>query len=86
MDRLEGRAHAEQLYPSAGLPPLSGVDFEPDPGPKDLRPYMGEWSPTEPRQEYRSSDMTESLSAMRSQARAWHHGMTGKPSWWRHNA
>jgi hypothetical protein len=79
-----GRAQAEKLHPSEGPPPLSGVDFDAEPRPKELRPYMGKWSPDRPEHEYRSPDTQHALEASRSSPTQWHHGMIGRPSWWRH--
>ncbi|GAA1579794.1 hypothetical protein GCM10009789_36940 [Kribbella sancticallisti] len=47
------RAAADGLDPTINPRVLAEVDFDRVPGPDDLRPYLGDWSPHEPRKEYR---------------------------------
>jgi hypothetical protein len=79
-----GREAADRIDPTHGDNTFSSTSFNVTPGPDDLRPFLGDWSPREPRHEYRSERDQERLNSMRIQADAWHLGMRGRPSWWRH--
>ncbi|GAA3450533.1 hypothetical protein [Dactylosporangium matsuzakiense] len=48
-----GRAAADRIDPTAGGAGLTAVPFDTTPGPDELRPFIGSWSPLEPRVEYR---------------------------------
>ncbi|GAA2637812.1 hypothetical protein GCM10010399_83800 [Dactylosporangium fulvum] len=78
-----GRTTADRIDPTAGSTGLTAVPFDMTPGPDDLRPYVGNWSPHEPRHEYRYERDEELLVDARQQGDTWHHGMRGRPTWWR---
>jgi hypothetical protein len=73
------RAAADELDPTA----LADVDFDLELGPDDLRLYLGDWSPHEPRKEYRYEKDNDRLAELRQQSTGWHLGMRGRPAWWR---
>ncbi|KAB1156371.1 hypothetical protein F6X68_11945 [Micromonospora sp. AMSO12t] len=77
------RAAADRLDPTQGERTLAEIGFDIEPKPGDLRPFIGDWSPTEPRREYRSERDQQAIDATRLQADAWHHGMRGRATWWR---
>jgi hypothetical protein len=77
------RAAADRIDPTAGDTGLTAVPFDAAPEPDDLRPYIGDWSPHQPRREYRYERDEERLADARRQGDTWHHGMRGRPSWWR---
>ncbi len=79
-----GREAADRIDPTCGDSTFSNTSFDTTPSPDDLRPFLGDWSPREPRHEYRSARDQEHLDSMRSQADTWHLGMRDRPSWWRH--
>jgi hypothetical protein len=78
-----GRAAADRLDPTRGDKSLPEVDFDIEPKPDDLRPFIGDWSPHEPHREYRSERTQQAVDAARLQVDGWHHGMRGRPTWWR---
>lgn len=78
-----GRAAADRLDPTHGQASFADTNFEIEPQPDDLRPYLGDWSPHEPRHEYRSDRDQQRITALQMQADTWHHGMRGRPTWWR---
>ncbi|MGC5031847.1 hypothetical protein [Micromonospora sp. DT229] len=77
------RAAADRLDPTQGERTLAEIGFDIEPKPGDLRPFIGDWSPTEPHREYRSERDQQAIDATRLQAEAWHHGMRGRATWWR---
>ncbi len=78
-----GRAAADRLDPTRGDRSLTDIEFDIEPKPGDLRPFIGDWSPHEPRREYRSEHDQQAIDAARLQVDGWHHGMRGRPTWWR---
>lgn len=77
------RAAADRLDPTQGERTLAEIGFDIEPKPGDLRPFIGDWSPTEPRREYRSERDQQAIDNARLQADTWHHGMRGRATWWR---
>lgn len=77
------RAAADRLDPTQGDRALAEIDFDIEPKPGDLRPFIGDWSPHEPRREYRSDRDQQAIDNTRLQADTWHHGMRGRATWWR---
>ncbi|WP_319462636.1 hypothetical protein [Micromonospora sp. RTP1Z1] len=77
------RAAADRLDPTCGDGALAGIDFDIDPQPDDLRPFIGDWSPHQPHREYRSERDQQAIDATRLKADTWHHGMRGRATWWR---
>jgi len=77
------RAAADHLDPCHGDRALANIDFDIEPKPGDLRPFIGDWSPHEPRREYRSERDQQAIANARAQADTWHHGMRGRATWWR---
>jgi hypothetical protein len=78
-----GRAAADRIDPTRDDADLAAKPFAITPGPDDLRPYIGDWSPHEPRREYRYERDQQKIDQARVQADTWHHGMRGRPNWWR---
>lgn len=78
-----GRGEADAIDPIGEERALANTPFEIDPLPNDLRPFLGNWSPNGPRQEYRSESDNEQLAHARLEAKTWHPGLRGKPAWWR---
>ena len=76
-------AQAQRLDPVIGPVALADLDFDVNPGPDDLRPFLGKWSPHLAQTEYRSDSDEKRFEDVRSYSRDWHHGMRGKPTWWR---
>jgi hypothetical protein len=76
---------ADTIDPTTSPGGLAEIAFDVEPGPDDLRPFLGKWSPFRPEQEYRAEQMNRTGNASRAEApqRAWHHGMRARPSWWR---
>ncbi|NDL61055.1 hypothetical protein [Phytoactinopolyspora mesophila] len=77
------RTTADQIDPSRGPTTLAAVNFDIDPGPDDLRPFLGEWSPHRPERDYYRTGVNSTRQDHGTPPRPWHHGMRGKPSWWR---
>jgi hypothetical protein len=77
------RAAADGLDPTRGDQALAHIDFDIEPKPGDLRPFIGDWSPHEPHREYRSERDQHAIDNDRLQADTWHHGMRGRATWWR---
>jgi hypothetical protein len=77
------RAAADRLENTRGDGALAGIDFDIEPQPDDLRPFIGDWSPYQPRREYRSERDQQAIDTTRLQADTWHHGMRGRSNWWR---
>lgn len=76
------RAAADRLDPTRGGRALAGIDFDIEPEPDDLRPFIGDWNPLQPYREYRSQ-RDQHVDYARLQADTWHHGMRGRATWWR---
>lgn len=77
------RYRANRIDPLVNPTLLANVDFDLEPAPADLEPFMGEWSLTYPGKAYRSTDTERAHAAIREQTRTWHHGMRGNPQAWR---
>lgn len=77
------RAAADRLDPTRGDGAIAAIDFDIEPEPDDLRPFIGDWSPHEPYREYRSERDRQAIEDSRLQADTWHHGMRGRATWWR---
>lgn len=78
-------AWADQLDPTV-RPAQFAEKFDPEPGPDDLRPHLGEWSPHRPEEEYRPSSPPKPqpvTSAYAAEASAWRWGRPGRVPWWR---
>ncbi|WP_117212999.1 hypothetical protein [Allorhizocola rhizosphaerae] len=76
-----GLAEADRIDPTHGPISLSDVSFDIEPGPDDLRAFLGDWSPHRPEQEYRS--VSKPVPDTESYRAAWHPGLRGKKQWWR---
>jgi hypothetical protein len=70
-----GKAAADLIDPLRGPRALADADYDPEPTPDDLRPFLGDWSPHGPRKEHRSEHDRQALAAIRQQAENWHHGL-----------
>jgi len=77
------RAAADRLDPTRGDRALAGIDFDIEPEPDGLRPFIGDWNPHQPYRDYRSQRDQQVADNARLQADTWHHGMCGKAAWWR---
>ncbi|WP_433530596.1 hypothetical protein ACQPYA_00090 [Micromonospora sp. CA-263727] len=82
MDRL-GASRRRPPRPTRGDRSLADIDFDIEPKPSDLRPFIGDWSPHKPHREYRSERDQQAIDNTRHQADTWHHGMRGRATWWR---
>lgn len=69
------RTAADELDPVTTPSGLGDIDFNRPPGPDELRPYLGDWSPHRPEKEYRSSPLGD-------RSRADTRGHPGHSSWW----
>lgn len=78
-----GLATADDIDPTIAPKTLAATSFDIEPGPDDLRPHLGQWSPDGPYREYRNSREPQSEPRDNSYRNQWHHGMRGKPNWWR---
>jgi hypothetical protein len=78
-----GRAEADRIDPTHGGIGLAGTAFEIKPRPDDLRPFIGDWSPHQPRREYRYERDERKADTSYLADDTWHHGMRGRPAWWR---
>jgi hypothetical protein len=77
------RAAADRLDPLGGSASLAATNFDPEPKADDLRPFLGDWSPRGPYNEFRSSDDEKRLREVRADTDTWHHGLRGRRTWWR---
>ncbi|MGI5206193.1 hypothetical protein ACQEU6_32055 [Spirillospora sp. CA-108201] len=77
------RALADRLDPVENLPRLAGSQFEFEPQPDDLRPYLGDWSPDGPYQEYRRPHSGTQQSVSDLYREGWRYGRPGRAQWWR---
>ncbi|WP_157431161.1 hypothetical protein [Actinomadura macra] len=79
------RARADQLDPAADLEALV-ERFHPDPSPDDLRPHLGDWSPLEPRKEYRPPSrepLNHPAPSYVPEVPTWILARQGRFPWWR---
>jgi hypothetical protein len=79
------RARADQLDPTGDLEALV-ERFHPDPSPDDLRAHLGDWSPLEPRKEYRSparEPVSRPASSYVPEVPTWILARQGRFPWWR---
>ncbi len=70
-----GRAAADRIDPIHNPRVLADINYNPEPGPDDLRPFLGDWSPHGPRKEHRPDHDRQAHAAIRRQAESWHHGL-----------
>jgi hypothetical protein len=77
------RQKANLLDPTTNPSVLADVDFEAEPTPRELAPFMGEWRATEPVKAYRSEETLKRYADIRAYESNWHHGMRGNPQAWR---
>ncbi|QKW37058.1 cell envelope integrity protein TolA [Actinomadura sp. NAK00032] len=77
------RALADRLDPVKNLPRLADSQFEFEPQPDDLRPYLGDWSPEGPYQEYRRPHSGTQQSVSDLYREGWRYGRPGRAQWWR---
>jgi hypothetical protein len=78
-------AWADQLDPTL-RPAQFAEEFDQEPEPDDLRPHLGDWSPHEPRKEYRPSKdpvQPPASGAFAAEAPAWIWVRRGRFPWWR---
>ncbi|MBF6333299.1 hypothetical protein [Nocardia transvalensis] len=68
-----GRELAKHLDPTTGTASLGNIDFDIEPGPDDLRPYLNGWSPDDPHKDYHRKSLDE-LSLSRPWAPEWELG------------
>lgn len=77
------RLKADLLDPVSNPAVLVDVDFDAEPTPGDLAPFMGAWDATEPRKAYHSQQTRDHHAEIRAHEKTWHHGMRGNPQAWR---
>jgi hypothetical protein len=77
-------AWADTIDPT-GDPSGFADRFHPEPGPDDLRPHLGEWSPFKPEKEHRHPPKPErpATSSYAEGAPAWIWARRGRFPWWR---
>lgn len=68
-----GEALADRLDPTTGTTSVGSIDFDLEPGPDDLRPFMAGWSPNEPSKDYYRKSLEE-LSFSRPWPADWETG------------
>ncbi|MCX4387364.1 hypothetical protein OG777_10510 [Micromonospora peucetia] len=76
------RTEADRLDPTINPAALAEVDFDIEPRPRDLAPFMGEWSATKPEKAYRSEETRNQYADILAYEKTWHHGMRGNPQAW----
>lgn len=80
------RSRAQQFDPTHDLRDFA-ARFNPEPGPDDLRAYLGEWSPFGPRKEYRpptKEPVSRSVSdSYVPEVPTWILARQGRFPWWR---
>ncbi|MET8553308.1 hypothetical protein [Micromonospora zamorensis] len=77
------RKEADRLDPTINPAALAEVDFDIEPRPKDLAPFMGEWNATKPEKALRSEETRNQYADIFAYEKTWHHGMRGNPQAWR---
>ncbi|MEV1332719.1 hypothetical protein AB0J20_24465 [Micromonospora costi] len=77
------RGQADRLDPTINPAVLAEVDFDIEPRPRDLEPFMGEWSATRPEKAYHSEATRNQYADILAYEKTWHHGMRGNPQAWR---
>lgn len=81
------RAWADQIDPTLGFHGPLAAGFDSDPGPDELRPYLGEWSPHGPEHKDRPTERPASEPSPVSYddlyPSAWRWGRPGRAQWWR---
>ncbi|WP_147376259.1 cell envelope integrity protein TolA [Micromonospora radicis] len=70
-----GRAAADRIDPTRNPRVLADINYNPEPGPDDLRPFLGDWSPHGPRKEHRPDHNRQAHAGIHRQAESWHHGL-----------
>ncbi|MEU0489777.1 hypothetical protein ABZ249_11135 [Nocardiopsis sp. NPDC006139] len=79
-----GEETAEQWDPVRSVSGVRNQDFDADPSPDELRPFLGDWSPHGPRREYRyRPEPDEANRRGYEQEERWHYRDRRRPSWWR---
>jgi len=77
------RQTADRLDPITNGAVIAKVDFDVEPKPHDLEPFMGGWSVTGPQRAYRTEETRRQYADVRAFTKEWHHGMRGNPQAWR---
>ncbi|WP_091063131.1 hypothetical protein [Micromonospora humi] len=77
------RGKADGLDPTVNPAVLAEVDFDIKPRPRDLEPFMGEWSATRPEKAYHSEATRNQYAEILAYEKTWHHGIRGNPQAWR---
>ncbi|MDZ5447565.1 hypothetical protein U2F26_33495 [Micromonospora sp. 4G57] len=77
------RNKADRLDPTINPAVLAEVDFDIEPRPRNLEPFMGEWSAARPEKAYRSEATRSQYADILAYEKTWHHGMRGSPQAWR---
>ncbi|OIJ96669.1 hypothetical protein BIV25_17065 [Streptomyces sp. MUSC 14] len=80
-----GRMRAEEIDPTRGSDGFGTEEFDTDPAPEDLRPFLGKWSPHRPEEEFRYSTPPPQRPPVTEIARdeGWRYGRQGPAQWWR---
>ncbi|WP_093175466.1 hypothetical protein [Sinosporangium album] len=77
-----GQSMARQLDPTISPGGLASIRFDAEPEADDLRPYLGDWSPHGPYQEYRYQRL-EPPAAAQARREPWRLGRPVRGQWWR---
>lgn len=74
---------AESMDPARDLIQLVDANFDKEPTPEELRPYLGDWSPFRPEKEYRPRAEAGAEPVRYENYQSWHPGLRGRAQWWR---
>ncbi|MGV9918354.1 PE-PGRS family protein [Streptomyces cellulosae] len=80
-----GRVRAEAIDPTRGPAGFGAEEFDIDPDPEALRPFLGKWSPYRPEEEFRYSPPPSQSQPVTETPRdeGWRYGRQGRAQWWR---
>ena len=80
-----GREKADALDPTRGPAGFGAEEFDIDPDPEALRPFLGKWSPYRPEEEFRYSVPPSQRQPVTETPRdeGWRYARQGRAQWWR---
>ncbi|GGK81786.1 hypothetical protein Sme01_62810 [Sphaerisporangium melleum] len=78
-----GRSLADRLDPVRNPSQLAQADFDAEPAPDDLRPYLGDWSPYGPHKEYYRPQSAQRAQVSDTDHESRWRGYRGRSQWWR---
>jgi hypothetical protein len=77
------RAVADSIDPTVGKAALAHTEFAVIADADDLRPYIGDWSPSKPEKEHRSPQIQQRIEQTRQTTGTWHRYLGSHPTGWR---